>query len=190
MRNKIYFKLLLVILGLMVGLMAGCGDESTSLPKGITASAIVTVESETAGSLAVETPNLPLTTLPPTVTLSPTATPQPSNTPQAAPTLPATPTVIPETTPALVSPTPFTASPVSAKITVTASATLTKPATTGTKNISDESSPCAVGQIKGNRNSKIYHTPGQRDYAKTKSNVQCFDTEAEAQAAGYRHALR
>jgi hypothetical protein len=50
--------------------------------------------------------------------------------------------------------------------------------------------PCQPGQIKGNRNSGIYHAPGQRDYAKTQANVECFDTEAAAQAAGYRRAKR
>jgi len=50
--------------------------------------------------------------------------------------------------------------------------------------------PCQPGQIKGNRNSDIYHAPGQRDYERTYANVQCFDTEAEAQAAGYRRAQR
>lgn len=52
------------------------------------------------------------------------------------------------------------------------------------------SAPCAAGQIKANRNSDIYHAPGQRDYAKTTANVQCFDTEAQASAAGYRRAKR
>ena len=50
--------------------------------------------------------------------------------------------------------------------------------------------PCAPGQIKGNRNSGVYHAPGQRDYARTTANVECFDSEAEAQAAGYRKASR
>ncbi len=36
----------------------------------------------------------------------------------------------------------------------------------------------------------IYHAPGQRDYENTTANVQCFNTEAEAQAAGYRRAQR
>ncbi len=53
-----------------------------------------------------------------------------------------------------------------------------------------EAYPCASGQIKGNRNSKIYHMPGQRHYAETFRNVECFDTEAEAQDAGYRRARR
>lgn len=48
--------------------------------------------------------------------------------------------------------------------------------------------PCEKGQIKGNRNSDIYHIPTGRSYAKTFKNVQCFDTAAEAEAAGYRAA--
>jgi hypothetical protein len=45
--------------------------------------------------------------------------------------------------------------------------------------------PCQVGQIKGNKNSKIYHVPAGSSYAQTKANVECFDTEAQALAAGY-----
>ena len=52
------------------------------------------------------------------------------------------------------------------------------------------SAPCAAGQIKGNRNSGIYHSPGQRDYERTKVNVWCFDTADEAERAGFRAALR
>lgn len=47
------------------------------------------------------------------------------------------------------------------------------------------------GKIKGNRNSMIYHCPGQRDYNRISvKNVVYFDTEEAAQAAGYRRALR
>lgn len=42
------------------------------------------------------------------------------------------------------------------------------------------------GPVKGNRNSMIYHAPGQRDY--TINNVVWFNTEDEAVAAGYRKA--
>ncbi len=55
---------------------------------------------------------------------------------------------------------------------------------------SEESYPCAVNQIKGNLNSKIYHVPGGASYAKTTANVQCFNTEAEAAAAGFTRAKR
>lgn len=51
-----------------------------------------------------------------------------------------------------------------------------------------DAAPCAIGQIKGNRNSRIYHVPGGGSYAQTRANVACFDTEADAQAAGYRRA--
>lgn len=55
------------------------------------------------------------------------------------------------------------------------------------------STPASTGQgiIKGNRNSKIYHLPGQKDYDKiSPKNVVYFNSEAEAQAAGYRVAKR
>lgn len=50
--------------------------------------------------------------------------------------------------------------------------------------------PCNQGQVKGNRNSGIYHAPGMRDYAYTFLNVACFNTEADAQGAGFRRAQR
>ena len=47
----------------------------------------------------------------------------------------------------------------------------------------------ATGQIIGNRNSKIYHLPNCPDYSKvSERNRVRFETEAEAQAAGYRKA--
>ncbi len=51
-----------------------------------------------------------------------------------------------------------------------------------------DAEPCEVGQVKGNISSKIYHVPLGGSYARTKNRVVCFDTEAEAQAAGYRKA--
>lgn len=46
--------------------------------------------------------------------------------------------------------------------------------------------PCRQGQIKGNRNSMIYHPPTGRFYDNTFENVECFNTAGEAEAAGYR----
>lgn len=46
------------------------------------------------------------------------------------------------------------------------------------------------GQIVGNKNSKIYHVPGQSGYNMNSSNAVYFNSEAEAQAAGYRKSLR
>lgn len=51
-----------------------------------------------------------------------------------------------------------------------------------------DAAPCAIQQIKGNVNSMIYHMPGGGSYSRTKANVVCFDTEAEAGVAGYRKA--
>jgi hypothetical protein len=50
--------------------------------------------------------------------------------------------------------------------------------------------PGQEGQIKANRNSGKYHVPGSQFYAKTYDNVVCFDTEAEAEAAGYVRSNR
>jgi hypothetical protein len=55
---------------------------------------------------------------------------------------------------------------------------------------SDESAPCAPGQYKGNETSHIFHAPGQIAYAKTHAHVTCFDSAAQATAAGYRAAKR
>jgi hypothetical protein len=52
----------------------------------------------------------------------------------------------------------------------------------------EDAAPCEIGQIKGNRDSKIYHIPTGGSYARTKNKVDCFATEAEAQAAGFRRA--
>ena len=46
------------------------------------------------------------------------------------------------------------------------------------------------GKLVGNRNSKIYHVPGQAGYRMNSANAVYFDSEAEAKAAGYRKALR
>ncbi|KRN25132.1 DNA-entry nuclease [Lacticaseibacillus camelliae DSM 22697 = JCM 13995] len=48
----------------------------------------------------------------------------------------------------------------------------------------------SAGKIVGNRNSHIYHVPGQSGYRMNSSNAVYFDTEQQAQAAGYRKALR
>jgi hypothetical protein len=48
--------------------------------------------------------------------------------------------------------------------------------------------PCKQHQIKGNANIHIYHTPASRPYGRTKDNIVCFDTEAQARAAGYQPA--
>lgn len=47
-----------------------------------------------------------------------------------------------------------------------------------------------AGKIIGNKNSKIYHVPGQAGYHMNSSNAVYFQTEAQAKAAGYRKALR
>ncbi len=60
---------------------------------------------------------------------------------------------------------------------------------TATLNPSEaQAYPCQVGQIKGNNNSKIYHFKGQQYYPATRSNVTCYNSEEEAQKAGFRKA--
>jgi len=49
--------------------------------------------------------------------------------------------------------------------------------------------PDASGDVRGNRNSKVYWVPGCKGYAEMQSTfLVTFDSEAEAQQAGYRRA--
>lgn len=64
-----------------------------------------------------------------------------------------------------------------------------EPAFTG-KTVDPPWWPCAEGQIKGNRDSGKYHVPGGQFYDKTYEGVECFNTEAEAEAAGYVRSKR
>ncbi len=61
------------------------------------------------------------------------------------------------------------------------------PVNNGDMNTADAN---AQGVIVGNANSMIYHVPGQRGYRMNSSNAVYFNTETEAQAAGYRKAYR
>lgn len=45
-------------------------------------------------------------------------------------------------------------------------------------------------RIIGNKNSRIYHVPGQAGYHMNSQNAVHFQTEAQAQSAGYRKAKR
>jgi hypothetical protein len=54
--------------------------------------------------------------------------------------------------------------------------------------LASDAQPCQPGQIKANRSSKIFHIPGGGSYARTVNNVICYDTESDAEAAGYRKA--
>ena len=133
---------------------------------------------------------VPSSTAVPSPTVAPpTATPEPSATPTDVPTVEPSATTKPTAQPKpTAKPAPPTAEPAPALAIV---APTEKPASAPIPTAVDiGADPCQPGQIKGNRNSQIYHAPGQRDYAKTQANVQCFDTEAEAQAAGYRRAKR
>lgn len=47
--------------------------------------------------------------------------------------------------------------------------------------------PCRIGQLKGSQ-SKIYYPPGHNSYSNTKTNVVCFNSPAEAEAAGFSKA--
>jgi len=118
--------------------------------------------------------NQQIAQLQPTTTPVPTATPRATDTPTPEPT--EEPTATPEPEPTVE---PTAAPPPTQRV---------FPTRTPRPILASDAEPCQLGQIKGNRSSKIYHVPGGGSYSQTKANVQCFDNEAQAQAAGYRRA--
>ncbi|WP_283777588.1 DNA/RNA non-specific endonuclease [Loigolactobacillus coryniformis] len=66
----------------------------------------------------------------------------------------------------------------------------TPPTTSVAASTAGQITTDSQGQIVGNKNSKIYHTPDQSGYKMNGSNAVYFNTEAEAQAAGYRKSMR
>lgn len=62
--------------------------------------------------------------------------------------------------------------------------------TTNTSTDGDMRTDQAGGMIVGNANSHIYHTPDQQGYHMNPANAAYFNSEAEAQAAGFRKSLR
>jgi outer membrane biosynthesis protein TonB len=108
---------------------------------------------------------------------------------QLQPTATSVPTVAPPTRPPTVEPTEEpTATPEPEPTSAPEPTQRVFPTRTPRPILASDAAPCALGQVKGNRSSKIYHVPGGGSYSQTKANVQCFDTEAQAQAAGFRRA--
>lgn len=60
----------------------------------------------------------------------------------------------------------------------------------GKKGAGSQKTEATKGEIRGNRNSHIYHCPGQRAYNEmgNSKNLVVFKTEKDAQKAGYRKA--
>jgi hypothetical protein len=67
------------------------------------------------------------------------------------------------------------------------------PVASGIQTTSSPATPASAGdcagKIKGS-SSLIYHLPGDAFYTKTTHPIRCFDTEAEAKAAGFRKSAR
>lgn len=147
---------------------------------------------ESVGLVATRTPtSSPTRTASPlpTSTAAPTHRPQPTSTTAPTSTLAPTSTAIWTATAVPTKPLPPSPSPQPQRKEPTA--VPTRAAQPAAPVVQDAGAyPCQPGQIKGNRNSGIYHAPGMRDYERTYKNVQCFDSEAEARAAGYRRAKR
>lgn len=165
----------LIAVGLLV---AGCGDAAPSPepgePQGI-------VGPTMAVAPTVEPPTDPPTEAAPTETAVP-PTDVPTETPptEVPPTAPPPTDVPPTEAPAPTEAPPPTPVPVSGPV----------PDLPGEPPPGEPWLPCAKGQIKGNIESVIYHVPSGASYARTYRNVHCFNSEAEAQAAGYRRAQR
>ncbi len=132
------------------------------------------------------------TAIPPTAIRIPATAPRLVNTP--APTVAAASIALPTTPPATVTPMPTTPQSGQAgglpPIVTLPPGTLVPPAVTtasaGTGPVAGTGATCpAAYPVKGNDATKIYHVPGQRDYAATNAR-NCFATEQAAQAAGYR----
>lgn len=138
------------------------------------------------GLMATWTPRPPTSTPGPTDTPAPTRTPVPSKTPEPTATMRPTRTPRPTLTPA---PTRTPRPPG----TGFRGGTDAAPLFFGegrTREVDPPWWPCEEGQVKGNRDSQIYHTPGGTFYPRTFEGVQCFDTAADADAAGYRPSER
>jgi DNA-entry nuclease len=72
----------------------------------------------------------------------------------------------------------------------TTSSNTTTTTASNTTNTGNMNTGDVQGKIVGNANSHIYHVPGQAGYRMNASNAVYFNTEAQAQAAGYRKSLR
>jgi hypothetical protein len=134
--------------------------------------------------------SVPTRTASPTATLVPTATmtptPEPTSTPEATATAEPAETGTPIPSTATRGVIPLITKTVAVRATPVPVTEI--PATSS--NPEADALPCKVGQIKGNKNTMIYHVPSGAWYAQTRKNVVCFDTEAAAQAAGYRKSRR
>jgi hypothetical protein len=122
------------------------------------------------------------TDVPPTLTTAPTAAPLPTVEPATPTTQIDAPTALPVATEAPTeAPAPAVATEVDGSLSVPPSG-----ADADGKNpfVDPPWLPCQQGQIKGSQTGK-YHFPDGRFYKFTFSKVRCFNSEAEAQAAGF-----
>jgi hypothetical protein len=150
-----------------VGLMIGCAPTSTAGSSTTVVAATATRPAATA-------------TVPPTLPSSPTATRTAS--PSATP--------IPPTVTRTAIPSP-SAAPSAAVVETRTPVAPTQPRRSGVPQASRGACPAGY-PIKGNQGSRsttdwIYHVPGGGSYAQTDPE-ECFASEADAQAAGYRRA--
>jgi cytoskeletal protein RodZ len=171
--------LALVIIGICAAPFRGASTTTTPLPA-------------TPVPAAQVAATAPQPTEAPAPTRAPTATQTPK--PPAPPT--SEPTDVPQPTAAALVPTKASEVPTSARAAAAKPTAVSQPAASGptyqgsggSQTVDPPWWPCQKGQIKGNRNSGIYHIPTGRSYAKTFKDVACFNTAIEAEAAGFRAA--
>lgn len=178
----------------VIGVATGIIPELTATPR----PRPTTVEVAAAPTRAPSPTTVP--TAQPEPTAAPSATARPTQAPTApptqAPTVKATaePTVRP-TVKAIQAPTaapapkPTVAPPAPAPAPTAAPPVHRDPVFTNNE-VDPPWWPCLEGQIKGNRDSKKYHVPGGQFYARTYEGVDCFDSAAAAEAAGFVRSKR
>ena len=136
----------------------------------------------------------------PSATPSPsTASPSPAPPAPPVPVPPANPGAIPPApaatiAPLLITPTPLPVSEPESTIedVPTPTPTVFLTPTTRPRIINNQIEPpwwpCEQGQIKGLEKLNVYYVEGHAGYTRTFIGIVCFNTEEDAQAAGYRRA--
>jgi len=164
--------LALVVIGICGAPFRGPSTRSAAPTSAPVAQAVVQWTAAPQATTAPQATQKPTETPKPTSTPAPTATPEPT----APPTEVSTATPKPEPTAEPAPPQAIVAADPSAH-------TITE------NKVDPPWWPCAKGQIKGSQNRK-YHLPTGQFYARTYENVTCFNTAAEAEAAGFQPSQR
>ena len=132
------------------------------------------------------------TAVPPSSTPGPTSTAKPTNTPPPTRTPRPTRAPVPTNTPAPTR-TPLPTITPRPPGTGFRGGTDAKPVYFGegrSREVDPPWWPCKENQVKGNRDSRLYHVPTGTFYNNTFEGIDCFDSAKEAEAAGYTESQR